>query len=74
MKHTLRMRSGHDGEPARDLCVRIPGLRQVIRQRMTDHPAYREWLQSFGPGVLAAVEETDGEGTPSSVVRTMTTE
>lgn len=42
---------------ARDFCNRIPGLQEAMRQRVADHSDYREWLQTFSPAVLAAVEE-----------------
>lgn len=34
-----------------------PELRQLLRQRMHDFPEYAAFLQHFGTGVLAALDE-----------------
>ena len=33
-----------------------PGVRDAIRQRVSEYPEYRGWLQQFGTGLLNAVE------------------
>jgi hypothetical protein len=44
----------------RELDAHRPGLRAAFQARMELVPEYRSWLQQFGPGVLAAVDELAG--------------
>jgi hypothetical protein len=38
-----------------------PGALEAIKQRGLEHPEYRVWLEQFGRGVLAAVEQSQME-------------
>jgi hypothetical protein len=44
----------------RDFLDKNPEARASIQQRLESIPEYRQWLQMFGKGVLAALEPQQG--------------
>jgi hypothetical protein len=55
MRETIRTGIRAPGMQA--ILDQSPELKQLLRQRMQDFPEYEAFLQHFGTGVLAAIED-----------------